>query len=59
MSSEYNLALIHNYIKGEHILVYLQSSWITGILIWADAGIGNTAADITGLVLTVRGNIAK
>lgn len=59
LSSEYHPALIHNDIKGEHILVYSQSGRITGILDWADAGIGNAAADIAGLVLTVGGNIAK
>lgn len=59
LSSEYHPALIHNDVKGEHILIYPQSGRITGILDWADAGIGDAAADIAGLVLTVGGNIAK
>ncbi|KAJ6189808.1 hypothetical protein N7519_004716 [Penicillium mononematosum] len=59
LSPEYRLALVHNDIKGEHILVCPQSGRITGILDWADAGIGNAAVDIAGLVLTVGNNIAR
>lgn len=59
LSSEYSPALVHNDIKGEHILVDPQSGRITGILDWADAGIGNPAVDIAGLVLTVGNDLAK
>lgn len=59
LSPEYRPALIHNDIKGEHILISPQSGWVTGILDWADAGIGNAAVDIAGLVLTVGNNLAK
>ncbi|KAE8147655.1 hypothetical protein BDV25DRAFT_159826 [Aspergillus avenaceus] len=53
LSSEYQPILVHNDIKGEHFLVNSQSGRITGILDWADIGIGNAALDIAGLVLTV------
>lgn len=59
LPSEYCPALVHNDIKGEHILVDPQSGRITGILDWADAGIGNAAVDIAGLVLTVGKDLAK
>jgi aminoglycoside phosphotransferase (APT) family kinase protein len=59
LSSEYSPTLVHNDIKGEHILVDPQSGRITGILDWADAGIGNPAVDIAGLVLTVGNDLAK
>ncbi|KAJ5477701.1 hypothetical protein N7530_003210 [Penicillium desertorum] len=59
LSPEYRPALVHNDIKGEHILICPQSGRITGILDWADAGIGNAAVDIAGLVLTVGNNLAK
>ncbi|KAJ5253467.1 hypothetical protein N7505_012130 [Penicillium chrysogenum] len=48
LSPEYRPALVHNDIKGEHILICPQSGRITGILDWADAGIGNAAVDIAG-----------
>ncbi|KAF5862602.1 hypothetical protein ETB97_011507 [Aspergillus alliaceus] len=48
---------IHNDIKGEHILVD-GCGRITGILDWADAGIGCAATDIAGLVLTVGTRLA-
>jgi aminoglycoside phosphotransferase (APT) family kinase protein len=59
LSSEYSPTLVHNDIKGEHILVDPQSGRITGILDWADAGIGNPAVDIAGLVLTVGNDLAE
>lgn len=59
LSLEYCPALVHNDIKGEHILISPQSGRIIGILDWADAGIGNAAVDIAGLVLTVGNNLAK
>ncbi|KAJ1713403.1 hypothetical protein NYO67_4482 [Aspergillus flavus] len=49
--------LIHNDIKGEHILVDSDGG-ITGILDWADAGVGYPATDIAGLVLTVGMRLA-
>ncbi|KAE8357827.1 hypothetical protein BDV27DRAFT_138646 [Aspergillus caelatus] len=49
--------LIHNDIKGEHILVDSDGR-ITGILDWADAGVGYPATDISGLVLTVGMRLA-
>ncbi|KAB8256307.1 hypothetical protein BDV32DRAFT_161206 [Aspergillus pseudonomiae] len=49
--------LIHNDIKGEHILVGSDGR-ITGILDWADAGVGYPATDIAGLVLTVGPRLA-
>ncbi|KAE8382276.1 hypothetical protein BDV26DRAFT_253693 [Aspergillus bertholletiae] len=49
--------LIHNDIKGEHILVDSDGR-ITGILDWADAGIGYAATDIAGLALTVGTQLA-
>ncbi|OGM43819.1 hypothetical protein ABOM_007552 [Aspergillus bombycis] len=49
--------LIHNDIKGEHILVDSDGR-ITGLLDWADAGVGYPATDIAGLVLTVGPRLA-
>jgi aminoglycoside phosphotransferase (APT) family kinase protein len=59
LSSEYSPTLVHNDIKGEHILADPQSGRITGILDWADAVIGSPAGDIAGLVLTVGIDPAK
>jgi hypothetical protein len=50
--------LVHNDFKGEHFLVDPDSGRITGILDWADAGIGYPATDIAGLVLTVGTRLA-
>ncbi|KAF3391698.1 hypothetical protein F1880_007407 [Penicillium rolfsii] len=58
LPSEYSSTLVHNDIKGEHILVDPQSGRMTGILDWADAGVGNPAVDIAGLVLTVGIDVA-
>lgn len=57
-SDQTRQVLIHNDIKGEHILVDAESGQITGILDWADAGVGNPAVDIAGLVLTVGTSLA-
>lgn len=59
LPSEFSPALVHNDIKGEHILVDPHSGRITGILDWADAGIGNAAVDIAGLALTVGSDLAR
>lgn len=59
LTSEYRPTLVHNDIKGEHILVDPRSGRVTGILDWADAGIGNPAVDIAGLVLTVGKDLAE
>ncbi|KAE8152847.1 hypothetical protein BDV25DRAFT_150473 [Aspergillus avenaceus] len=50
--------LIHNDIKGEHVLVD-ECGRVTGFLDWADAGIGHVATDIAGLVLTVGVDMAR
>ncbi|RJE23157.1 Phosphotransferase enzyme family [Aspergillus sclerotialis] len=51
-------SLIHNDLKGEHILIDESTGQITGILDWADAGIGDAAVDIAGLVITVGKDVA-
>ncbi|OJJ48659.1 hypothetical protein ASPZODRAFT_14788 [Penicilliopsis zonata CBS 506.65] len=47
------IVLTHNDIKGEHILISHTDGSITGILDWADVGLGSPAIDIAGVLLTV------
>ncbi|MFI6286006.1 aminoglycoside phosphotransferase family protein [Streptomyces sp. NPDC051018] len=45
-------ALIHNDLKGEHLLVD-ESGRMTGVLDWTDAAAGDPAEDIAGLAISV------
>ncbi|RJQ74462.1 aminoglycoside phosphotransferase family protein [Pseudonocardiaceae bacterium YIM PH 21723] len=49
--------LIHNDLKGEHLLI-TPDGRLSGVIDWADAIIGDLAEDVAGLVLSVGGMAA-
>lgn len=43
------LAVVHNALFSEHLLVDPSAPRVTGLVAWGDAGLGDPAADLAGL----------
>ncbi|KAA8642876.1 hypothetical protein EYZ11_007794 [Aspergillus tanneri] len=56
---EADSVLVHNDLKGEHVLVNKDTGKFTAVLDWADVGLGNPAIDIAGMVLTIGTQAAQ
>ncbi|MEU5977907.1 phosphotransferase [Streptomyces sp. NPDC047315] len=54
---EPSVVLLHNDLKGEHLLVD-EDGALTGVLDWTDAALGDPAEDIAGLALSVGASAA-
>ncbi|MEU9608980.1 aminoglycoside phosphotransferase family protein [Streptomyces sp. NPDC048057] len=54
---EPSAVLLHNDLKGEHLLVD-EDGALTGVLDWTDAALGDPAEDVAGLALSVGASAA-
>ncbi|MFH8614920.1 phosphotransferase family protein [Streptomyces sp. NPDC017979] len=54
---EPSVVLLHNDLKGEHLLVD-EDGALTGVLDWTDAALGDPAEDVAGLAIAVGASAA-